>query len=144
MPKSQKIYVALVLAVAVMLAIFGAVSGKYLVLFCAIVFAVVFPFFCYLEIKKAVKLYFQRISESTGANELELEISFNDDKIVIYCVNSNGTTFIEYKSIVEFVKTKNMYLMFTKARQFVAIDKTAFAEAEERRSFLKFLESRIV
>jgi len=140
--KSDKIALAVILSGALAVAIGSAANGQHIISFYAILFVAIFPFVYYLTVKKGVKLQLQRISESTGSDELELEISFNDDKIAIFCTNTNGTSFIEYTSIDRFVKTKNMYVLLTKARQFIAIDKTAFAESEERKNFFRFLKSK--
>jgi len=139
--KSEKICIAMVLFCALMAAIFFAVEGLYVFSFGAIVLALVLPLFFYRNIKKAVKLQFQRINESTGADELELDISFNVDKITIFCPMTNGTSFIEYKNLEKLVKTKNMYVLLTKARQFIAVDKAELAE--KRKEFLRFVRSKM-
>ena len=141
--KSDKIHLAIMLFGALMLIIMGVVSGKFIISAAAVVVTAAFLFAWYRNMKKAVKLQFQRINESTGADELELEISFNDDKITIFCTRTNGTSFIDYINLNRFVKTKNMYVLFTKAKQFIVIDKAALAEKGMRKEFLRFIRSKM-
>ena len=141
--RSEKIYFAIVLFCGLMAAIFFAIGEQYLFTFGAILFVVLLPIFYFRNLKQAAKLYFKRVFESTGANELELEISFNDDKVTIFCVATKGTSFIEYENIARLEETKNMYVVFTKAKQFIAISKNELVGKSERKKFIKFITSKM-
>jgi len=141
--RPEKIYFAVVLFCGVMAAIFFATGGQYLFTFGAILFTILVPIFYIRNLKQAAKLHFKRIHESTGTNELELEISFNDDRVTIFCIATNGTSFVEYENFARIAETKNMYVIFTKARQFIVISKDELVEKSERKRFIKFIASKM-
>ena len=89
-----------------------------------------------------VKINLARVQENEGTTELKVITSFTDDKIQIHHVNTGNTSNLSYDVINRFVETKNMYTLFTKAHQFVVVNKASIIQDHENEDFIRFIKDK--
>ena|GEM_PF-1906841 len=101
------------------------------------IFISIIPF----SIKQNIKMMIKRIQETTNAREYECTTSFGDESLTVINHSTNGIANIYYDNIHRFVKTNNYYVLFTKAEQFVFINKKDIDQAQKKEEFFSFIES---
>lgn len=114
-------------------------SKNYLWLFICIVCVVVFTFEAIIIRNKMMKIMLDRMTENTGAPESTYTTSFTDDGIQIKNHETNATAIIKYETIIKFIETNSVFILFTKAWQFTVVFK---AELEHKDEFIAFLKSK--
>ena len=83
----------------------------------------------------------KRIQETTNAREYEGTTSFGDESLTMKNHSTNGVINICYDNIHRFVETNNYYALFTKADQFVLVNKKDIEQAQKKEEFLSFIKS---
>lgn len=94
-----------------------------------------------LSIKQNIKIIIKRMQETTNAKECECTTSFGDESLTMTNHSTNGTTNICYDNIKRLVETKNYYALFTKAEQFVLVNKKDIDQAQKKEEFISFIKS---
>jgi len=84
----------------------------------------------------------KRDLENTRGSGLQLTTSFTADEIKIYRADTGGTNRISYSSIISFVETAHTYTLFTKADQFIVVNKTSLAQAKKKKDFVMFIQEQ--
>jgi len=84
----------------------------------------------------------ERIKETTGAEELNMIVTFLDDKIKTYYPESAQTLHIDYHLISRFEETESTYLLITNARQFVMVNKETLIQDGKDEEFLQFIKNK--
>jgi len=101
------------------------------------IFISIIPF----SIMQNIKMMIKRIQETTNAREYECTTSFGDESMTMINHSTNGTTNILYDNIHRFVETNNYYALFTKAEQFVLVNKKDIEQAQKKEEFISFIKS---
>jgi len=137
-PKSVKILVVIILFGCTM----SAIGGHYDAAVSGLAMVVIFSLMLLFAHKRNVKITLQRQKEREETSELKLAISFLDEEIKIHNLRAGGAIYVNYDSIARFVETKNLYVLFTKANQFVAVNKTILIQEQKRKDFIRFVKDK--
>jgi len=97
-----------------------------------------------LRPKRFMKIFLQRTQESIGATEFEVQTSFTENCIKTLNFSTNGASAINYTDINNFVETKNMYVLITKAHQFMAVNKATLIQEGQSEEFLRFIKNKLL
>lgn len=91
----------------------------------------------YIYIKK-VNLAYNKDLERNNGNDIEVKLVINEENIKILDNLENDTN-IEFKNIEKLIKTKNYYILVSKAKLGIALKKDGFIKgtANEFEEFLK-------
>ena len=91
----------------------------------------------YIYIKN-VNLAYNRDLERNNGNDIEIKLIINEDDINI-SNNLEKDTNIEFKNVQKVIKTKNYYILMSKAKLGIALKKDSFIKgtANEFEKFLK-------
>ena len=84
----------------------------------------------------------EKIRESLGIEEIEYVITFTDDQIKIHNLQTNGTSRFIYSDINRFVETKNLYALFTRANQFITVNKNSLIQEQKDEAFIQFIKNK--
>ena len=84
----------------------------------------------------------ERIRETSTTEGIESVVSFLDKKIKLYDSESGGTIYLDYFLIVRFLETTNWYVLFTRAHQFIAVNKISLIEEGKNEDFIRFLKKK--
>ena len=57
-------------------------------------------------------------------------------------IRTGGEVYVGYDSVARDVETKNFYVLRTKARQSIIIDKAGMIQAQKSDAFIRFLRSK--
>ena len=101
------------------------------------IFLSIIPF----SIKQNIKIMIKRIQETTNTSEYECTTSFGDESLTFLNHSTNGITNIYYDNIYRLVETNNYYALFTKAEQFVLVNKKDIDQAQKKDEFFSFIKS---
>ena len=101
------------------------------------IFISIIPF----SIKQNIKIIIKRIQETTNAREYECTTSFGDESLTMINHSTNGIINICYDNIHRFVETNNYYALFTKAEQFILVNKKDIEQAQKKEEFFSFIKS---
>jgi len=93
--------------------------------------------------KRVAQVNLQRAQESTGTTDLEVLTSFTNDGVKTFNFSTNGTATFNYNNFIRFAETKNMYILFTKASQFVVVNKKTLAQEGKTKEFRQFIRSKL-
>lgn len=114
----------------------------YYAVFIFLAFAAFFGIIWYvIGKKKSLKVFAERLVESSGVDYIEYSADFEDDGVVCINKTSGGTNKFVYSSFVELAETDFEFLLFTKAWQVVPIFKSDLTEAEKG-ELLEFLKGK--
>jgi len=140
--KGENLLLVAGLLLGIMAAIRGIAEQQYMPMafgiFCALLIAtnlVVKP-------ERIIKINLQRAQETTGQTDLEIITSFTDEKIKLHNITTGNTTYLGYDAIKRIVETKDMYILFSKANQFVLVDKTTLIQQQNTEDFKQFLRDK--
>ena len=97
---------------------------------------------CRQPAKDFAKLNVEREVEATGNTEAEITLTFLADRVKTYHAGSGRSIRIRYDDFVRFAETERTYTMFTKASQFIVVNKTALIQEGKSEAFLLFLRDR--
>ena len=97
--------------------------------------------FIYFQ-KREIKIQLQRQQEREGTPELNLAISFSEDKIKSHNIRAGGEVYVGYDSVARVVETKNFYVLRTKAKQDIIINKASMIQAQKSDAFIRFLRGK--
>jgi len=137
-PKTVKIIVAIVLLGSTI----SAIGGHYEAAVSGLAMAVIFSVAMLFAHKRGIKTTLQRQKECEGTPELKLAISFLDENIKIHNLRAGGAIYVNYDSMARFVETKNFYALFSKANQFVVVNKTNLIQEQKSKDFIRFLKDK--
>lgn len=115
-------------------------SGYTLVLFAL---GVSLPIIRFMLVKKNEKLLFERNTE-TGFADFENIVSFTDDKVKVYNVHTNGTSYLLYNVIARFEESKHFYILITKANLFILVNKLTLTQEQKEKDFLSFIKEKCI
>jgi len=76
--------------------------------------------------------------------KLKCTVLFLEEIIKTQNVNTGNTTEIEYKHFKRFVKTKNLYVLFTKANMFLVVKKSSINKVQDKIKFSQFIKSKCI
>lgn len=89
-----------------------------------------------------IKTNLNRFKES-GHTEVQMTTSFTDDKIIVQNATSGATSEFDYDVVCRCAQTKNFYTFFTKAGQFIMVNRTSLIEAGKKEGFVKFIKGKL-
>lgn len=141
LPMGYIIFVSIAMAIYIFLGIFYLVNGdiKSGILFTGI--SLIFPALLYIRIKKKTKSLISRFEESTGNEYIEYNFTFKDDGIEIEHTNSNSKSMMDYDVIVRVFENNTSYMITTKAKQFIIINKKNLDKAKNEK-FIDILKTK--
>jgi len=84
----------------------------------------------------------ERIEESYGKRELEMIVTFLEDKIKVLDPDSCGIMYYNYGIIVGFIEIRDIYFLATKAGQSIAVNKTSLVQEEINEDFIHFIKEK--
>lgn len=93
------------------------------------------------RIKQIIKINMDRFKEA-GHTEIEVTTFFTDDKIELHNVTTGASSSLDYSVICRFVETENMYVLFTRAEQFIVVDKASLISAQTNDEFIRFIREK--
>jgi len=88
-----------------------------------------------------IKANLNRFKED-GYTEILQTSSFTDDKIKIHNLTNGATVEIGYNVVCRFAETKNFYTLFTKAGQFILVNKISLIETDKNEEFVQFVKEK--
>jgi hypothetical protein len=122
----------------------SAIGGHYEAAFTGLTMVIIFSLSTLFFHKRDIKTKLQRQQECEGTSELKLAISFLDENIKIHNLRAGGTIYMKYDSIVKLAETKNLYVLFTKAKQFIAVNKTILFQEQKNNDFIRFVKDKCI
>lgn len=147
--KNMKYTIPLVSRIIVVVCIVGYIgsfirsfdSMNYVSAAVSLLVILAFCFAYFLGKRKSVDLSIAKLKETTGMDEVEFTVYFDDDGVVTEDNSSRSPGRIKYSDFKKIVKTKSCYLIFTKARHVIPVFVNCLSD-EEKASFLAFLKER--
>lgn len=91
--------------------------------------------------KKYIKKQIGIFNEVLGTEYADITVSFDDEGVIIKNDMTEKETKIKYEHFDRFIKTKNYYVLGTKAKQCVVIFKNQLSN-DEKESLFEFLEKK--
>lgn len=139
-PKQRAVFIVFTIIFAC-LSIYSFFIQFYSLTIVCIVAEIVFLVEYKLILNNYIKINLKRILETTNAEQYDCTSSFCDDgvKIINHSTNASGT--IHYDNICRFTEAKSIYALFTKANQFVFVNKNVIDAEHQREAFISFLKS---
>jgi len=95
-----------------------------------------------LQPKRILKSIYNRNLETLGTKELSQAITFMEERIKVFSLDSGGTIHINYEAIVRVVETKSTYTLFSKTEIIIFICKQALEEDYKNEEFIRFLKEK--
>lgn len=139
-PKQKGMLIAFI-AVFACLFIFSVIIKSYVLMVTSATAVVAFIVETFLILNSYVKVNLKRIQETTNANEVIYTTSFNEAGAKLMNHSTNAVATIDYDNIARFVEAKSVYALFTKAGQFLLVNKNEIDGAQKREEFIDFLKS---
>lgn len=101
------------------------------------IFMLSWPMYAYISNKN---LAYRRDLERNQGNPIQIKLLISEENINIYTMPNNNTT-LEFINIERVIKTKNYYILMSKAKLWVAVKKDAFTKGTTEQ-FEKFLKQK--
>ena len=140
---SEKIWWAACTLFGVIFLIIGIQDSSPIWVLAGILFIPFAPVVIFWSQKRTMKLNMQREQERTGTTDIFVQTSFDEEGITSFDPKSNYTGHIRYASVRKFAETKSMYVLITKTRQYMPVNKATLAQAGETEAFLQFIKSKL-
>lgn len=138
-PPAQKYLSIFMVAIACLFSAFTFYFQhyQYTVLFILFIPLIILEF--YLLRNKAIKVNLKRMVETTGKDEYEYTVFFEDDGVVVENHSTGATAKIAFDKFIKLGKCDCSYVLLTKTHQIIPIfiDCLSDCEKEELLSFLK-------
>jgi hypothetical protein len=146
-PKDKKILmiISIVCFFVAVLCVIGNDNREgyiYLLAFFSFSVAVMSPIIYVKNLNRVIKINMDRFYE-LGLKEIEVVTSFTEDKIKLHNKTTGAASELSYGVIERFVKTENMYVLFTKAEQFIVVNRKILIEKEKHKDFVRFIKEKI-
>jgi DNA-binding LytR/AlgR family response regulator len=94
------------------------------------------------RLKAALKTAFEQLQENYGATEQEIITSFEDDRIKENFPQSGATVFTNYSAISRLEETPNMFVLRTKTKQVIVVNKTDLIQEQKNEEFIQFIRNK--
>jgi len=102
---------------------------------------IMMPIMYFYRIKKVIQINMDRFREA-GYTKIEVVTSFADDKIELHNATTGASSSIKYSAICRFAETENTYTLFTKAEQFVVVNKASLIQEQTNDEFIGFIRKK--
>ena len=102
----------------------------------------VFIALLFLRTRLGIQRTLERTRKSLGAEEVEYITTFADDQIKIHTLQTSATVYLNYDDISRFAETESLYALFTRANQFITVNKAGLIQEQKDEAFVQFIKDK--